>query len=180
MKNIILIPTKIEAQLVDKKEHIIISGISTRTLKKIKNIHESTPISKAVLVGFAGRLDDSLEMNKTYNITKVTNGEHTLSLSAINKKWETVSLVTVKKPVETVNRKRELSKFAQLVDMESFYFTEYCLVNNISPYVVRIISDNCDVTLIDFFKASAFKEAKIELQKAVKAIEQQLFAFCRL
>jgi hypothetical protein len=173
-KNIILIPTKIEAQLVDKKDHIVISGITTRTLKKIKTIHESTPVSKAVLIGFAGRLDDTLEINGTYNITEVTNGVHHLSLAAINKKWDSVSLITVKKPVVTVNRKMELDKLAQLVDMESFYFIEYCLLNNITPYAVRIISDNCDVELVDFFKASSFKEAKVALQKAVRTIEQQL------
>ena len=170
-KNIILIPTKIEAQLVDKKDHIVISGIATRTMNKIKKIHETTPVSKAVLIGFAGRLDDALEINGTYNITEVTNGTHHLSLSAINKKWKAASLITVKKPVETIGKKKELSKLSQLVDMESFYFTEYCLLNNITPYVVRIISDNCDVTLVDFFKASAFMEAKIELQKAVSAIQ---------
>ena len=173
-RNIILIPTKIEAQLVDKKEHLIISGIATRTLKKIKTLHETTPVSKAVLIGFAGRLDDSLEINGTYNITEVTNGTHHLNLSAINKKWEPASLITVKKPVETVSRKKELSKLAQLVDMESFYFTEYCLLNDITPYMVRIISDSCDASLVDFFKASAFTEAKIALQKAVETIEQLL------
>jgi len=173
-KNIILIPTKIEAQLVDKKGHIIISGIAKRTIKTLKDIHEVTPVSKAVLIGFAGRLDDKLEINGTYNVTEVTNGVHHLSLSAINKKWKNTSLITVKKPVHTVSRKMELAKLAQLVDMESFYFTEYCLLNNITPYLVRIISDNCDLPLIDFFKPGAFKETKTELQKAVKTIEPLL------
>jgi len=173
-KSVILIPTKIEAQLVEKKDHIIISGIAKGTIKTLKRLHEVTPISKAVLIGFAGRLDDSLEIAGTYNVTEVTNGVHHLSLSAITKKWLNVSIITVKKPVHTISKKLELAKIAKLVDMESFYFVEYCLLNNITPYMVRIISDNCDRPLLDFFKASAFKETKTELQKAVKIIEQQL------
>jgi len=173
-KNIILIPTKIEAQIVEKKEHIIISGIAKKTIKTLAKIHEATPISKAMLIGFAGRLDDSLEINGTYNVTEVSNGVHHLVISAINNKWENVSIVTVKNPVHTVAKKTELAKLAQLVDMECFYFTEYCLLNNITPYLVRIISDNCDAPLVDFFKANTFMETKTALQKAVKTIEQQL------
>lgn len=173
-KHIILIPTRTEAQLVDKKEHIIISGIAKRTVKTLKNIQKSAPISKAILIGFAGRLNNDLKMNGIYSITEVTNGHHHLALSAINKKWKNANIVTVKYPVYTVNRKARLAKLAQLVDMESFYFTEYCLLNNINPYIVRIVSDNCDRSLLNFFSTNAFKGAKIELQKAVKIIERQL------
>jgi len=173
-KKIILIPTRIEAQLIKKKEHIIISGIAKKTVKTLKDLHGSTPVSKAVLIGFAGRLDDNLKINGTYNITEVTNGIHHLNLSVISKKWKNARIITVKNPVHTISRKLELNKLAQLVDMESFYFTEYCLLNNIIPYMVRIVSDNCDRALVDFFKPCAFKETKVELQKAVEAIEQQL------
>ena len=168
--NIILIPTKIEAELISLKKGIYISGIAKKTVNTLKTIHEKTPVSKAVLIGFTGRLDDRLKINCAYNVTEATNGEHSLALSAISKKWENTSSITVTKPVYTVNKKLELAKKASLVDMEDFYFAEYCLCNGITPYIIRVISDNCDRKLADFFIPGAFKGTKHELAKIVRAI----------
>jgi nucleoside phosphorylase len=168
--NIILIPTKIEAELVPEIKGIFISGIAKRTTRTLKSVHEKYPVSKAVLIGFAGKLDDRLGMNCTYNVTEVTDGERSLGLSPINKKWESTSLITVIKPVHTMNRKLELARSAALVDMESFYFAEYCIDNDITPYIIRVVSDSCDKKIKDFFVPGAFKETKSELAKAVKTI----------
>jgi len=168
--NIILIPTKIEAELVSLKQGLFISGIAKKTVKTLKSIHEKKPVSKAVLIGFAGRLDDRLKMDCTYNVTDVTNGEHSLGLSAINKKWESTSSITVTNPIYTVNKKLELSKTASLVDMEDLYFAEYCLCNDITPYIIRIVSDNCDKKIVNFFIPGTFRKAKNELAKVVRTI----------
>ena len=127
-----------------------------------------------MLIGFAGRLDDGLIMNGAYNVTDVTNGKHSLALSAISKKWDNTSLITVVRPVYTVNKKLELARTASMVDMESFYFAEYCLCNDITPYIIRIVSDNCDKKIADFFTPGAFREAKNELAKVVRTIEPLL------
>ncbi len=173
-KDIILIPTKIEAELVSITKGIIISGIAKRTVSTLKGIHEQNHISKAVLLGFAGRLDDKLTMSSSYNITRVTNGQQTFALSALNKEWPEASSVTVKKPVCNNQKKLELSRTASLVNMEDFYFAEYCSYNQITPYIIRIISDDCDCKVNTFFIPGAFKEAKNELAKVLLTIAPQL------
>ena len=168
--NVILIPTKIEAELIPETKGIVISGIAKKTTRTLKSIHEKSSVSKAVLIGFAGRLDDRLGMNCTYNVTEVTNGERSLTLLPIDKKWKNTSLITVTKPVYTVNKKLELARSASMVDMESFYFAEYCIGNNITPYIIRIVSDSCDKKIKDFFVPGAFKKTKSELAKVVRII----------
>jgi len=169
-KGIILIPTKIEAELLEQNKNILISGIGRKTTKTLQNILEKTKITKAVLIGFAGRLNDALEMNRAYNITNVTNGEHSMGLSALNKDWKNTTLITVTKPVYTVNKKQMLSKTADLVDMEGYYFTEFCLTNGITPHIIRIPLDNCDKKITKLFIAGDFKQAKAELAKVVRII----------
>lgn len=173
-KGIILIPTKIEAALIEQNKSIIVSGIGKKTIKTLKNIIEEKKPTKAILVGFAGRLNDELRMNCTYNVINVTNGVHHLELSALNKDWQNVSLITVTDPVYTIKRRLELSKHADLVDMEGYYFTEFCLTNSITPYIIRITSDNCDKKITDFFFSGTFMEAKTELAKTVRTIEPLL------
>jgi nucleoside phosphorylase len=173
-KSIVLVPTKIEAELIKTKNSVIISGIAKKTVKTLKEIQEKTALSKALLIGFAGRLDNKLKMNHAYNITKATNGEYVLDLSALNEDLENASLITVTRAVDSVTTKQKLAKQAMLVDMEGFYFVEYCLSNNITPHIIRIVSDNCDKKINDFFMPGAFKEAKTELAKVLRATEPLL------
>jgi len=152
----ILVPTKFEAQLVPEKirnkNFFVISGILKLTTSKIRTLTNKEGIKKIILLGFAGDLSGQKKAGELFNINSVTNKKEIIQLKTINElNIPSTSCLTVTKPVYTEQKRKDLSIYADLVEMECFWAAKICEEKNIEFYSVRIVSDSCNTNLCDYF-----------------------------
>ena len=181
MRSVILVPTKFEAELVQgnikSAPYFMVSGVLWRTAKTIERLVQEQKVKKVVLLWFAGDLTRTHRVGEAYNICSVTNKKEELrlkTLKGLNLKNSTC--ITVTRPVYTKQRKENLKEHAELVEMECYYAAKKCKAYDIDFYSIRIISDNCDRGLSEYFN---FKKVCPELrivQERLAEISKSLVA----
>ncbi len=173
MSKFILIPTKLEAKYVGTRENVVVSGMGKKTLHTLQKLLSEHKLEHLVLAGFAGNLRGEKKTGDILSVTSVTDKKDTITIEPFHPFDKTASMVTVNKPVFTRTVKDKLAHYADIVDMEGYYFAKFCSDNKIKFNIVRIISDNCD---IDFTQLSAqFYVYQRALVNIVAVIEEQLF-----
>lgn len=172
--NLILIPTNFEANFIIKKDKenfntILSSGIGKKSIEAVKNEMNKGPYFNVILLGFAGCLNKNVKPNTAYLINKCVFKDEKLDLLVIdNISLEKKSILTVKKPIHSEERKKNLLHLADLVDMETYFLAKYCKENNLFFHSIRVALDDCTNDLIKIFKGQAevpkhIKEAGIIL-----------------
>lgn len=184
MKFVILVPTHFEAQLVPgnikHQNNFVVSGMLKHTAQKIKKLIEQDQPKKIILLGFAGDLSRNDRIGQAVNVNSVTYRGETLKLKVLEELClPSASCITSKVPVYEKDLRTELSKKAELVEMECWWAAKLCHENKIDLYSIRIISDNCNKSLADyfFFKKEPSPEllsAQQELARISKALVSTL------
>ena len=182
MNQLIIIPTEFEAAMVPlrpkkgdyscitncspclknecgNKVFLCISGIGKKSSKSIIRIMEKEKIGKIIVIGMAGNLTDENQLGGVYIIKSVTDKNEVLNIEGLlidgtkySSSDDYASLITVNRPVYTEARRRELSSYADLVDMEGFYVAKLCQEHGLMLTMIRVVSDNCDTNLELFFR----------------------------
>ena len=213
MNQLIIIPTEFEAAMVPSrpkkgdyscitncspclsnecgdKVFLCISGIGKKSSKSISKIMEKEKIETIIVIGMAGNLTDQYRLGGTYIITSVTDKNEVLNIESMlidgtkhlnNDGY--ASLITVNRPVYTEKKKRELSSYANLVDMEGFYVAKLCQKHGLMLTMIRVVSDNCDTDLELFFRnklgieqlPKQFQVAQKKIAEVVEIIVKQRF-----
>ncbi len=142
----ILFATEMEAKpFLDRGEPegtvVLVSGMGmaaarTATLELIEK-HGCTSVINA---GVCGALDDSLERGSVHRVS-VVNVDDPASAGSLVVEDSGKRLVTVEEPVFQPNRKKELSAFGELVDMEGYAVARVCEERNIPCIMVKGVTD---------------------------------------
>ncbi len=210
MKTLVIIPSIFEAKLIAVKpilhEYIkvsdklllTISGIGNSGIKTVKEIVKKETVKDLVLIGMCGNLSEKERMGQSYVVDSVTNKKLILPLDKKNNELiksfldshnkltphtKPADLITVNKPVQTAERRSDLSKFAELVDMETFHYAELCKDMNLRLSAIRVVSDNCNTDLKEYFKGKEkntievkrLKKAQVTIESIFNSIVKQLF-----
>lgn len=178
MNNLILIPTNFEANFILIETNTIVNtGIGVKTTKLVSSVNKK--IDKIVLIGFAGILKNS-KIGQAYQINEVCFNDQVIKIDVLDIiSLECKTILTVKKPIQSTLRKEKFTKYADLVDMETFFLAKYCRENNIKFYSIRVALDDCENDLIPVFKGTVeipnyIKEAGKNLNNIYKTILQVL------
>lgn len=211
MKTLIIIPTIFEAEKLSVKTRLreitrisdklllTISGIAKSGIKTVRDIVPKEHIDKIILIGMCGDLTEHKRIGNIYIINSVTNKELTININndlIINKlikdipkandgaikNTEFASLLTVNKPVFSDTRRSNLSKYAQLVDMETFHYTQLSKDLGIEFNSIRVVSDDCSNDLKNYFKGiekdttqgAGLKKAQFIIKDLFDSIVKQL------
>jgi nucleoside phosphorylase len=120
-------------------------------------------ITRVLNFGVAGRLDSKLSINECYEVNVVTMGEKSYNLETVS---PGISCITSHYMVSNPNEAGELSRLAQIVDMELWAIADVALAFNVPVRAVKCISD-------DAWKQTPPEEIK----KNAKFYSEQLFDY---
>jgi len=150
----ILFATEMEAKpFLDRGEAagmvVLVSGMGMEAarLATEKLIRESG-CTTIINAGVCGALDDSLERGAVYRVSVVNVDGGSLSqvsewlrASSVALEQNGRRLVTVEEPVFQPDRKKELSRQADLVDMEGYAVARVCEEHNIPCILIKGVTD---------------------------------------
>jgi nucleoside phosphorylase len=206
--HLIIVPTETEASMLAKrpekgshicirtcdtcskdkcqnKVYLCISGIGRTCARTMQAMIEKEKITKVTLIGFAGNLTSENRLGHMYIIKTVTDKDDVISMKKPTEKDIDhinhngyATLITVKIPVWTKERKMNLVNYADLVDMEGYYVAKLCKQNDISLHMIRIVSDNCDINLVPFFIGKA--ELPTQILAAQKKLAETVNTIAKL
>jgi nucleoside phosphorylase len=156
MKYAILVPTKFEADKVPQKIKdsgvFFVSGVLRLTRKKILGLIKNHKVDKIILLGFCGDLMQKNRLGQAFNINKVCDGKNTMELKTLKGlKLKEASCITSIKPVYTDVVRKKMAEHAELVEMECWWAAQACKENNVDFHSIRIVSDECNSPLGEYF-----------------------------
>ncbi|RKX36966.1 MAG: hypothetical protein DRP64_17860 [Verrucomicrobia bacterium] len=140
----ILFATEMEAKpFLDRGEAagtvVLVSGMGMEAARiAAEKLIRENGCTTIINAGVCGALNDSLERGSVHRVLSV-GVDGTTGSVVLGKKG--LRLVTVEKPVFQPDRKKELSKQADLVDMEGYAVARVCKEHNISCIMVKGVTD---------------------------------------
>ena len=90
--------------------------------------------------GVCGALNNRLERGAVYRVSMVST-EHLKAAVNVGVGMGLKRLVTVEEPVFEADRKRELSKYGELVDMEGYAVARVCEEHNVPCIMIKGVTD---------------------------------------
>jgi adenosylhomocysteine nucleosidase len=138
----ILFATKMEAQpFLDlwggAGGEVSISGMGMAAARIAAEELVEKGATQIINAGVCGALNDSLKRGSVYRISRVSVDE----ASCLVVENSGLRLITVDKPVFEPDRKKELAKHADLVDMEGYAVARVCKENGIPCIMVKGVTD---------------------------------------
>lgn len=146
----IVFATEVEAKpFLDRGEPegtvTIISGMgmeaARQATERLLREHGCTSIINA---GVCGALNNRMERGAVYRISMVST-EHLKAAVKVGVGFGLKRLVTVEEPVFQPERKRELSKYGELVDMEGYAVARVCEDQGIPCIMIKGVTDFGDL-----------------------------------
>ncbi len=140
----ILFATEMEAKpFLDRGEApgvvAVVSGMGMEAARiAAEKLIRENGCTTIINAGVCGALDDSLERGSVHRVLSV-GVDGTTGSVVLGKKG--LRLVTVEKPVFQPDRKKELSKQADLVDMEGYAVARVCEEHNIPCILIKGVTD---------------------------------------
>ena len=138
----ILFATKMEAQpLIDRGlpegVEVAVSGMGMAAARIAAEELVGKGATQIINAGVCGALDNSLKRGSVHRVSRVGVDESPC-LAVEN---SGLRLATVDKPVFEPDRKKELAKQADLVDMEGYAVARVCKENSIACIMVKGVTD---------------------------------------
>ncbi|RXJ87474.1 nucleoside phosphorylase [Arcobacter sp. CECT 8985] len=115
----------------NEKIVLVVSGIGKEnTINALRFAFDNFIISKAINIGIAGCKDQSIDIGTLFTTNKKI------------KNLNFTTLTTIDKPLDN-----KLNLKTTLVDMEAFYFEEYCKQYCENIIVLKVVSDYLDTNI---------------------------------
>ncbi len=142
----ILFATQMEAQpFLDRGEPVgtvsVVSGMGMDAAREAtKNLIQEHGCTTIINAGVCGALNNRIERGAVYRISSVST-EHLKAAVNVGIGMRLKKLVTVEEPVFQPDRKKELSKYGELVDMEGYAVARVCEEHGIPCIMIKGVTD---------------------------------------
>lgn len=157
MNYLILIPSSFELSFINVNNsflniNTINSGIGFKTTKTVEKYISSNKDKylSVILIGFAGGINVKTKQIFSINETFNEKGEN-IKLSTFNNTYQNENILTLRKPIHSIERKKSFLNISKLIDMETFYLAKFCKDNDVNLYSYRIVLDDCTKNLKQVF-----------------------------
>lgn len=124
---------------------IVISGMGmTAAREATEKLIREEGCTTVINAGVCGALNNRLERGGVYRVSMVST-ENLKTAVNVGIGFGLKKLVTVEEPVFQPERKRELSKYGDLVDMEGYAVARVCAENNVPCVLIKGVTDFGDL-----------------------------------
>ncbi|MCF7848160.1 MAG: putative 4-hydroxybenzoate polyprenyltransferase [Kiritimatiellales bacterium] len=122
---------------------VIISGMGRTVARKAAGELIEKGATSIINAGVCGALVDDVERGTVFCVSSAINADEASSLVAFERKdlFPSKRLVTVDRPVFQPDRKKTLSEFGELVDMEGHAVAEVCAERNVPCIMLKGVTD---------------------------------------
>ena len=131
----------------------VVTGMGMENARRVTEAVITAEHKACIGAGFAGALKPALKVGdvlaaravQVIGKNKTLESSQNLFMAAYeNQAIDAKMFLTVDHPIDTAEEKKQLSPFAEAVDMESFATMSVALERNVSCVPVRVISDRFD------------------------------------
>jgi 4-hydroxybenzoate polyprenyltransferase len=120
---------------------VVVSGMGMEAARvATEELVEKHGCTSIINAGVCGALSNRLERGAVYRVSMVST-EHLKTAVKVGIGFGAKRLVTVDEPVFQPERKRELSRYGELVDMEGYAVARVCEERNIACIMIKGVTD---------------------------------------
>jgi adenosylhomocysteine nucleosidase len=181
-----------EARIGRASVDFVITGMGMENARRVTQAVITTEHKACIGAGFAGALKPALKVGdvlaaravQVLGKNKTVESSRNLFMAAFeNQAIDAKMFLTAEHPIDTAEEKKQLSPFAEAVDMESFATMSVARERNVSCVPVRVISDRFDEDMPAEINTTIDENGRVKIRGVIKHVAThplQIPAFIRL
>jgi adenosylhomocysteine nucleosidase len=168
-----------EARIGRASVDFVVTGMGMQNARRVTEAVISAEHQACIGAGFAGALKPTLKVGdvlaaravQAVGKNKTLESSHNLFMAAFeNQAIEAKMFLTADHPVDTAEEKKQLSPFAEAVDMESFATMSVARERNVSCVPVRVISDRFDEDMPTEIDTTIDERGRVKIGGVIKHV----------